>query len=306
MHAGMLHIDRLLTKVSLAFRNAKLIATQVFQEVPVDAQSDKYLVAGKDNLRADDDLRRPGAAANEIDWTLSNAPYYCDGHAQAGPIPDEWRKNNTSGIDLDTALTQTLTDKILLGQEINLVAALLAGATTVDLNATKWDNDANDPIARIEQEKDTSAQKTGQRPNVMVMSRPVFRAVRNNAKVVAKITGASKLSDAKVTVQQLAEALELDELLIGDAVKVTSKEGAAVTSDWVWGKLAALFYRPPAPAQATLAWGYHFMWKNGGWPQPVNRYRIDIRHTDILEVERYYDQRIVCADAGALFINCIA
>jgi hypothetical protein len=304
---GKLHIDTALTNVSVAYRNAAFVADKIFPAVPVASQSDRYFKAGKHNLRADDDLRRPGAEANEIEWTYSNEPYYADGHALRQAIPDPWRAN-AGGMNMDVDATEQLTDKLLLNQEIGLFNTLTGagGLTAVDLAAAQWDNDTIDPIKRIDLEKEAIGKKIGLRPNVLLLSRPVFRGLRNNAKVTGRITGASELRNATVSLDQLADALELEEVIVADAVKQTVREGQADVLDYVWGKYALLFRRPKTPGLRTVSLGYHFVWQTGNNGQLVKRYRQETRESDIIEVQKYYDQKIVAAEAGTLFSNVVA
>lgn len=312
MDANQLHVDQALSNVSVSFRNGAMVADRVFPEVPVAKQSDKYHVYSKHKFRADDDLRRPGSQAKEIDWKLSQDPFYCDGHALRAVVPDEWRANADSAISLDVDTTEQLTDKILLAREVNLVATLVAGMTgssLVDLNAIKWDADANDPIKKVDADKETIMKAIGQRPNVLLLSRETFRGVRSNAKVTGRVTGATSVKDQTVTAQQLADAFEVEEVLIADAVKLTSKEGQADTMDFVWGKRALLFYRPPSAGLRTVALGYHFMWNAGiagVGASGVKRIRDEKRSSDLIEVHKYYDQKIVAAGAGILYINAVA
>ena len=303
---GKLHVDTALTNVSVAYRNAGFVAARVFPEITVDKQSNKYPVYGRDIMRPVDDARRPGAVSIEIDWALSHTAYYADGHALNMSIPDEWRSNADQGLNLDVDTTEELTEKIDLNREVNLVAALVAGATTVTQTSTKWDADANDPIALIDAQKDVIAKKIGKMPNVLVISQPVFRAIKHNAKVTARLTGAVNLPAANVTAGQLAEHLELDEVIVASGVKLTSAEGqATLTSEFIWGKDALLFYRPPSPGLRTISLGYHFMWRTGQLGSLVYRGRFERGHADFIEVMKYYDQKIVAVDAGILFTACI-
>ncbi len=305
MDGSQIRFDTLLTRVSVGYKNEEYVAGKVFPEIPVDFQAQKYLKASKDTLRPVNDLRAPGGVADEINWNLSSDPYYCDGHALKTVIPDEWRQAQ-GGIDLDTDSTEQLTEKISLVQEVNLVSALVAGMVASSQAAKPWDNDANDPIPVIEAAKETTTKAVGRRPNVMVFSRPVFRAVRNNAKILSRITGAADLRSSSVTAQQLAELLELDEVIVASAIKLTSNEGAADVSDFVWGKLALLFVRPKNPGPRTVSLGYTFTWNVGVRGRAVRRYRIDERTADVIEAQKYYDQKIVVADAGTLFTDTIA
>jgi hypothetical protein len=304
-YLGQLHIERALTNVSVAYKNGDFVAAKIFPEVPVEKQADKYFVYGMERFQPSDDARRPGAVANEINWGLSNDAYYCDGHALKDIIPDEFRKGADEAVDLEVDSTETTTDKILLNREVNLVAALAAGMTPVDLNAVKWSADANDPVKVIDTYKETVAKAIGKTPNILTMSRPVFRAIRNNALVKARISGAQGLDASHITAQQLASVLEVDELIVAEAVKATSKEGQATTMDYIWGTYALLSYRPPSPGRRTVSLGYHFVWNIGIQGALVKKYRSEERSGDTIEVQRYYDQKIVAAGAGVLFSNCV-
>lgn len=305
---SQLHVDQALTNVSVAYQNADFVAERMFPGVPVGKQSNKYFIGSKHLLRGDDDRRRPGALANEITWDYSTDTYYADGHALKAVIPDEWRENADAAINLDVDATENLTAKIQLVKEINLAAYLVANATTVDMAAKKWDDDTKDPVKEIDVQKETIAKATGKRPNVLMVSRPVFRGMRNNAKVVGRVTAAigGQVGDRNlVTAAQLANLLEVDELIISDAVKLTSNEGATDVLDYVWGKYAALFYRPPSPGLRTLSWGYHFKWNTGVMGRLVKRFREEPRASDIIETQEYYDQKLVVTAAGLLFSNVV-
>jgi hypothetical protein len=303
-----LQTDPILTNVSVQYRNPAFIADLIFPEVPVDAQTGKYFKFGKDNLRPQDDSKRPGGMANEADFTLSQEDYNAEGHSLRFFIPDPWRKSPTGGVDLDVDTTIQLTDRLQLNQDINLFKTVSGGGVPlVDVNAggALWDDPDVDPITRIDQEKQALAKK-GKMPNALVLSRPVFTGVRNNRNVKARITGAPGLEASKISAQQLASVLEIDTLIVADVVKNQSAEGQADDLDFVWGKTALLFYRPTTPAVRTVSLGYHFVWRTGVNGQLVRRYRNEDRESDVIEPQKYYDQKIVCSDAGTFFENCVS
>ena len=311
----------MLTNVSVMYRNAAFVAEQVFPIIPVDKQSNRYPVYGIDNLRYQDDERRPGGLANEIQWNLSTNPYFCDGHALSMPIPDEDRENADAAIDIDTDTTINLTDKIFLAREVNLVNSLLSNLTPVDLTAgsVTFDNTAVDPVAYIDAQKETIAAQIGLEPNSMLFSRPAWRAFRNNPNVLKHVYGTSAIApDQQIDEDQAAKLLELDNIIIAKAVNVTTAEGITpVTSQYVWGAykdsggnvltngaLALLFYRPKSAGLRTVSLGYQFTWQKGRLGSLVYKDRMDKRHSDWIEVMRYYDERVVAAAAGVLFKKC--
>jgi len=289
----------------VAYTNGEFVATRVYPEVSVDKQSNKYFIYGKERMRSADDHRAPGAAANEMDWSLSTDTYYADSHARSQAAPWEWNANADPVLDIDIDITESLTENQLLIQEVNLVAQLVANATIVSEAGTKWDADANDPIKLMSAQRMVVAKAIGKLPNVALFSAPVFEAVRNNANVVGRVTGAQSLDKANVTPAQVAAVLNVDEVIVAPAIKLTSNEGAADVLDFVWAKYAALFYRPPSPGKRTVAWGYHMMWNVGTAGRMVSRFPVPTRHSDLIEVQKYYDQKQVASGAGILFSNCI-
>lgn len=324
----VVHVNTMLTNISVMYRNANFVAAQIFPLVPVEKQSDLFVTYGKDNLRSIPDLLAPKSRSNEVTMTRGTTPYFADGHALSFPLSDEEKANDDlMSIEIDTVTT--LCDQSFLNREISCLAAIQAGiTTTVDLSASsgadQWDNDSFDPIKYIDQQKLVIAQATGKKPNTLVISTPVLSGLRNNALVKARITGAPNLDGSAITLQQLANVLELKQVLEASSVVNTAKQGQPDDLQFVWGNSALLCYVPDAPGPRTLSLGYHFMWNfpavsdAGGMAKPIGNiipggagfgirewYRHAIRATQI-EFLNYYAQQIICPDAGILFNNAIS
>jgi hypothetical protein len=312
-----LHVDQALTNLSIGYQNGEFVAEQVFPPLPVDKQSNKYFVHDMERFRSVDDHRRPGQAPTEIDWTLSTDSYYCDGHGRRDVIPVEDMGNADEAVDLEITSTETLTDQIYLAREVNLVTALAAAMSPTALTAARWDVDSNDPIPVVEAAKETIQRATGKRPNCLLLSRPVFRGAHNNASVVGRITGARSLTDSLVTPDQLRDLFEVDNLIIADAVKLTSMKGQTNALDFIWGKYALLFYRPPAMGRKVMALGATFRWNvlgaapanpdaQGGVGQFVEKWYSQDRKATMVDACLYYDQKLISAGAGVMWSDCVS
>ncbi len=307
---SMVHADQALTEVSIAYRNSQYVADQIFPRIPVTKQSNKYFIYSKDSFRAVDDARRPGARANEIDWTLSTDTYFCEGHALAQAIPDELRANADQAIDVDGDTTETLTDLLYLQREIAVASkatdsSVITQSTTLSGNGQWSDYTNSDPLQAVEDQKTTIQKQIGQLPNSLLVSYPVFKALRNHPKIV------DRFKYAQVGIVQpdhLKSAFNVDNFFVASAVKNTAKEGSADNLDYVWGKNAILFFAPPAPGRRTVSLGYSFTWlfgaNTGGFL--VKRYRDESRTADIVEVQLYYDGKIVAANAAYLWLAAVA
>lgn len=307
---SMVHVDQALTEVSIAYRNAQFVADEIFPKVPVTKQSNKYFLYSKESFRILDDARRPGARANEIDWALSTDTYYCEGHALSQAIPDELRANADQAIDVDVDTTETLTDLLYLQREIVTASkatdtAIITQSTTLS-GTSQWSDYTNsDPIQAVEDQKTTIQKQVGQVPNSLLVSYPVFLALRNHPKII------ERFKYAQVGILQpdhLKSAFNVDSFLIGAAVKNTANEGAAEALDYVWGKHAVLFYKPPTAGRRTVSLGYQFTWLFGANTEGflVKRYRDESRTADLVEVQLYYDSKVVAPQAAYLWKNAVA
>ena len=304
------HVDQALTEVSIAYRNLQYVADAVFPVVPVSKQSNKYFIYSKDNFRTLDDARRPGARANEIEWMLSTDTYYCEGHALAQAIPDELRANADQAIDVDVDTTEMLTDLIYLQREI-LVASkatdnsIITQSTTLSGNSQWSDFTNSDPITAIEDQKATILKQIGQLPNSILVSYPVFKSLRNHPKIIDRF----KYSQvAVVQPDHLKSVFNVDNFYVGAAIKNTAKEGGADSLDYIWGKNALLFYKPPVAGRRTVSLGYQFTLAFGSNSAGffVKRYRDEARTADIVEVQLYFDAKIVAASAAYLWLSAVA
>jgi hypothetical protein len=307
---SMVHVDQALTEVSIAYRNRQYVAAEIFPRIPVTKQSNKYFVYSKDNFRIFDDSRRPGARANEIDWTLSTDTYFCEGHALAQAIPDELRANADQAIDVDVETTEMLTDLLYIQSEI-LVASKATDPAVVTQNTTlsgtsQWSDYTNsDPLKAVEDQKPTILKQIGQVPNALLVSYPVFVALRNHPKIIERF----KYSQVGIVQpDHLKSVFNVDYFLVGAALKNTAKEGQADSLDYIWGKHAILFYKPPTPGRRTVSLGYQFTWLFGANTEGflVKRYRDEGRTADVIETQLYYDAKVVAASAAYLWLAAVA
>lgn len=305
-----LHVDQVLTDVSVGYRNAQFIGLEIFKPVPVERQSDKYLVMGKEHYDVRPDRVSPTGVANEIEWTLSHDTYYCEGHALRHPIADEARGNNSTGLDLDIRATELVTNGVLLNLE--RATALKVGDLNTYLpsqrvtlaGTSQWNDYTNsNPIGDVETAKEAVRQQIGIRPNTLVIGPAVYAQLKWHTKLVDKYKYTQK---GVVTQDMLKELFEVDRVLVGEALYNSARPGQATTLADVWGKFAAVLYVPEQPGQLTPAFGYTYEWNyDGRAPKGgviVYKYHLPERRSDMVEVFKYYDQKTV-AQAGGYLLN---
>ncbi|PYV09106.1 MAG: hypothetical protein DMG23_11835 [Acidobacteria bacterium] len=261
------HLDQFLTNVSIGYQNATFYGRQLFPIVPVSRQTNKYPIFGKERFKLYDDSRRPGAEAIERpSWRLSNDVYFCDGHAQKEAIPDEL-KANSDVPDIEIQSTEDLTDAIWLRHE-KVVFDVIFGAGSAVPNTT---------LSGTSQWSD------------YVNSDPVV-AVENQKSAIFK-------NIAKVP----------NTLLVSYPVFLALRSHPKILDRFKYTQTAVLM--PDHLRSAfDVELGYTFIWLyDGGANQGflVKRYREEKRTADIIEVQVYYDPKVVVATAAYAWINAV-
>jgi len=309
LDVGQLHVDQALTNVSVAYQNAAFVAEEVAPVVPVNMKSNKYWVYGMERFTRRMTSREPGDKPRESGWSLSTDAYFCQGHSWREWYPWEAPSNADPAIDLDIDSTETATDVVLLAQEMDLVDALVAGLTPVDLGTAgqQVDDPDVDPIAYFDKAKETVAKKIGRQPNTILFGRPAWRGFRNNPNVLKHIYGTTVLApDKMITPEMATEKLEIPQIIIAEAMYNTAtNESQATSLDYVWGNYILLFYKDPQPGRRKVSLAYHFLWNVGNAGRIVEKWYDQDRKRFVIDVSKYRDQKIVSAGAGTLFENTL-
>jgi hypothetical protein len=167
---------------------------------------------------------------------------------------------------------------------------------------TKWDNASGTPIADIRAQKKAMHTKTGFPPNTLVLAADVWNKLQDAPDFMDRI---SIQRDKIVTKELLASVLELDRVLVADAVQNTAKEGATAVMADVFTDDAFLCYAAPRPALMAPSAGYTFNWTGylgaGAQGQRMKKFRMEKITSDRIEGEMYFDQKVVASDLGVFF-----
>jgi len=238
-------ISPLLTAITIAYRNVRLIADEVLPRVPVAQQEFKYRkYALSSSFTVPDTLVGRTSRPGQVEFGFSEVPAATRDYALDDPVPQADIDNAPQGYDPIARAVEGITDLILLDREIRTSAlvfnsASYPGANQVQLSGTQqWDDPDSDPIEDITLGLDTVVM----RPNIMVLGNAVATALRRNAKIVKSYNGS--LGDAGIVpLEFIRELFELDAVLVGQGWVNAAKPGQPVSLSRVWGNHAALIYR---------------------------------------------------------------
>jgi hypothetical protein len=294
-----IHIDQVLTNISVGWENVGLVADRLFPTVVVRKQADKYYTFGREAwLPESGDFRAPGTEANEIPGMgVSLDTYYAQEHSLQIAVTDEERENTDSPMSPDRDGTELVTSKILLGRELAMKtivtdATQYATDMTVTLaGAAQW-NTANyltsDPISDIKKGRHAMHSHVFMEPNVGIFPYQVMSELEDHPDFIERI----KYSERAIVTADLISVLTgIPNIIIpGTGIAASS----SLVPSYLWGKDVLLAWVPPRAGLKIPAFAYEFVWGYGGsLAQAVDRWRENRRKSDIIRVSRRYDLKLV-------------
>src|SRR5262249_27119144 len=144
-----------------------------------------------------------------------------------------------------------------------------AGGTPGSATPASWSDDANgDPFTDIATAQTTILQNTGFEANTLLISFPVYQALRKHPLVVDRIKYTTRADASRITPDLLASAFDVDRCIVSKAVYNTTTEQAVggaggvatPTYSFIASKDALLCYAAPAPGIMVPTAGYIFAW----------------------------------------------
>jgi len=298
---NQLHVDQLLSNVSIRYQQDELIGMKVFPEVPVKKESDLFRIFDR-NMRVPESQRADGAVAREHHFEVSNASYLLVRHSLREIVTDRQAENyDLSDLRVDT--TEDLTQKILTRLELDV--AQLFTTTNWSLNvslaaANAWNANTtvSDPVPVVMTGSSEVILNGGFKPNFGILPRDGWVAVKNHVSILDRL----KYTTAEVDTRKVAAMFELNELLIPAAGYDTSALGATSTFSSFYGDNMFLGYKPAAAAPKKPSSGYVF---RNQMPM-VKRYRDEAREGEWIEVNMEYQARVVASLSGFLIRDILA
>lgn len=310
------HVNRPLTNISIAFMQQanKFVSTQVFPNIPVQKQSDRFFVYEKGQwFRVEAQKRAPGTESAGSGFNIDNTPtFFTDVFAVHKDVDDQTRQNADNPINLDRDATEFVTQQGLLKREQEWSDAFFTtGVWDTDLTGgvdfTQWDDAASTPIEDIHEQSLTIARATGFKPNVLVLGPDVFNALRNHADILDRIKFTQR---GVVTTELLAALFDVERVLVPEGVVNSAKEGAADSIDFFFGKQALLAFSNPRPSILTPSAGYTFSWNGllgaGAMGNRISRFRMEQLKSDRIELEMAFDMKVVASELAVFFDSAVS
>jgi hypothetical protein len=302
--ANQVHVDSLLSNISIKYQPTDFIAMQVFPEVQVKKTSDLYRVYDR-NFRIPETKRANRAEAREHSFEVSTASYLLDRHSLKDFVSDT-DQGNYDLADLRAETTEELTNVIL--RRLELQVAQLFTSTNWSLNVSlastlQFDDNTtiSNPIQVFQTAASTIIANAGFKPNFGILPRDGFVACVNHISIADRL----KYTSAEIDARKLAALFDLGQLLIPAASYDSSAPGVADTTTNIvpfYGDNAFVGFKPSAPGPMKPSSGYIF---RNVMPM-VKRWRVEERESECIEVNMEFQAKVVASLSGYLIKDILS
>lgn len=235
-----------LEEFDLAMDREGFIANRVAMPIEVASQAGTFgKLPIEELLRNAVTRRAPGAPYSRSSAKFLPATYATEEHGHEGVVDDREAKMYAEYVDAEAVEAMVAQDVVLRALELR-VAAMLFNATTWTGAAlttgitNEWDkNHASDavPIQDVQDAMFKVYDNSGLKPNALIINWKVFQRLRLLDQIqdaVASSGAGDSVLQNRISAQQIAQALGIDEVIVAGASQNTAKEGqnAVVAQAW--------------------------------------------------------------------------
>lgn len=238
-------IDEFLTDVAIRYRNKTFIADQVLPRIQVGTQVFKYLrYTMEEQFTLPDTLVGRKSRVTEIELTAEEVTAKTLDYGLEDPIPNVDLENARDPNVVIGHAVETLTDLILLDRELRVANLVFnpdtypVGRKTTLSGTSQWSHPDSNPVDAMLAAMDEMVM----RPNIIVMGATVWTKLRQHPRVVQAVFRTAQNAGV-VMREQLAELLEVDEIIIGEGKRNLAKRGQAANISYIWGPHCAMLMR---------------------------------------------------------------
>jgi len=311
-----------LNNICLQYNNMNYVADRVFPIIDGLSRKTKVAKMTKGAWLTDDASERaPGTAAKrtQINTTYSNLDPIT--FATGVLVTDEEREDaavpGNVPIQPDIVAMELMAQKLDLKREVRCSAEIYAanwcsvGAGGEDAEGHWGDaTAANDTtVADVVKAKSAIRALTGMEPNKLLLDYVAWGGIKYAPALLGKIYGQRFGKDMTISLQQMADFLELEEIAVMGAIKNVAEElvdGSQFSAENVFGAsgkgVAFLYYAPSTPSTKIPSAGYQYRIRQStGGSRKISIWREDALHSDAYDAQEEVDISAVCLDLGYMF-----
>lgn len=261
-------------------------------------------------LKLPETRRVARGAYNRGDYEFEMNDYECKEYGWEEPVDDVEAELYGDYFNAGEIASMRGMDIILRNQEKRVADMLLNESNfSVDDVTNEWDDAANaTPRDDVMDGANSMHSNTGVWPNVLIISKSIFDNVMGCDQIQSyiKYTNPVLIQGMEAQRRLLAQFLNLDNILVADAVYDSADKGQSFSSSAIWGTEHGILAKVATNARDLRepCLGRTFLW-TGDSPQNVmvEQYREEQTRSTIYRTRQHVDECFVFSGAGYLLGN---
>jgi len=304
------HVNKPLTDYAIRFLqdDANFIADKVAPKVNSIKLADKYYTYDRAPWRQSDDLRKAGTQSNKgVTANLSTAAFLIEKYSLHDVVPDDVMDEADSPIEPQQDTVADLVEQLMINKEIRckdefFVTSSVQNYTSL-ATASQWGyTSTTTPIDDFDTGNFAIQKEIGKESNQATIGNEVYKVLKNHEDILDRIKYTQK---GIITADIIAACMDIDSLLIGKGIYMTTGEGITSESmSYIWGKNMLIQYVSPRPSKKRLTHGSQFVKKGGG--ASVKSFYDDKADGQYVEPSIYYDFKAVSKLCGYTIFGAVA
>lgn len=258
-------------------------------------------------LKLFDTKRAPHAGYQRADWEFENGTYACSEYGFEVPAYDDEileYDGYYAGLDSEMVNVEIAVDQMLRATEERIKTELLSTTTLSSLAVSNtWASGAScTPIEDVDYGVQAMRQKTGLRPNTLVLGYADFQYAIRSTQIKDVMQYTTPVEEMSIETQKrlLSQVFKIDNILVPLGVKDSAKRGKASSIGDIWPQGTALLaVVESGPSLRRPSIGRTMLWT----PDSPNiltteTYRDDKIRADIYRVRHQVDHKVTSTDCG--------
>lgn len=280
------------------------IGAQVMPLYVADVRSGEYLKINLGQSEAlNDDATKiaPGSAYPRVSRKFVSDTFTTTEFGLEEILPDQTQRDLARFLDVEVAIADMLLSQIQIGHETRVAAASFAangltaisgaGATAAytEANITSFDLPADVAAAKLE------LAKVGVLPNTLILSATLFERVRRSTKVQNQMFGVVATNSTRLlSEQEVAQAVGVDQVLVGRAPKNSAAKGKSYSGSFIWNDTYIALAHVVGGEFAAGGFGRSILWgADSPVPFVAETYRDEARRSNVLRVRQHVSEKVI-------------
>jgi hypothetical protein len=306
--AGLMEFD-------LAADRGGFIGAQVMPVLEVQKQAGPFgKLVIEQLLHTSETKRAPGAPYSRSKWVFGKDSYSCEEHGHEETIDDRESAMYADFFNHEQISAMRGLDVVLRNAEIRIAAAIFnattwTGSALTTAPTNEWDDATNAvPITDVKNAKEKVFAGSGLDANTLIINKTVFTNLKHVAQILDRVKYNNKMDvrPGNISMGAMAQALDIDRILIAGSPKNAALEGQSVSIARIWSNEYAMVCRIATtqdPREACIGRVLHWAEDGSTIGGTVETYRDETVRGDVVRVRHDVDEKVMVVEAGHLLSN---